>query len=198
MRLFVAIWPPQECVEELAAWWTGASVHLEGWGWRDVPKENWHLTLAFYGEVSGRALEPLAEALEACALAHPPLALTTAGMGVFPSPTRARVLWVGVEEANGGHGLARLAHCCRRALDATARVSGKRREKKQPFAAHITLARMRGEPLPMEMELLRDIPPPPRLQWQAEEICLMRSHLRPGEAPHYEVLESFPLMGVEP
>ncbi len=196
MRLFAAFALPDEIGEEIAAWWTAARVHLESWGWRSVPPENWHVTLAFYGEVPGAGVDALAEALEAEAGAAAPFALTTRGLGVFPRAARPRVFWLGVEEADGRGRLRRFARACMRALDAAGRRSGKQRAQKQPFVGHLTLARLSGEPFPMEMSVLEDLPAPPTLGWTADELVLYASRLHPDGA-RYRVLERFPLLGGE-
>ncbi len=195
MRLFAAIRPPEEVLDEIAEWWVAASVHLDALGWRELPRENWHLTLAFYGEVPGRALGALAEALEHVAGQAPLLELMTDGIGVFPTPSKPRVFWLGVE-ATRPEALRRLARGCMRALEQTGKVAGKRREKKQPFVGHMTLARIRAElSVPVSEALLREIPRPPAIAWTADEVVLYRSHLRP-EGARYQVIETFP-MGVE-
>jgi 2'-5' RNA ligase len=94
MRLFVAITPPAEALEEMealaaplrAAWprlrWTG-------------PAE-WHVTLAFLGEVDAGVLPGLGTRLERAARRHPVLQLSVTGAGTFPGARRARVLWAGI------------------------------------------------------------------------------------------------------
>ena len=54
MRLFVAIEMPESVIDEIAAWWQGACLYLPASEWRDLPNRNWHLTLAFFGDVRGR------------------------------------------------------------------------------------------------------------------------------------------------
>ena len=196
MRLFAAFAIPEDIREEIAAWWTAARVHLESWGWRSIPPENWHITLAFYGDVPGAGLNALAEALETEAQLAAPFALTTRGLGVFPTATRPRVFWLGIEEQREPKRLARFARACMRALEAAGKKGGKRREQKQPFVGHLTLARLSGEPFPMEMSVLEDLPAPPTLAWTADELLLYASRLHP-EGARYRVLERFPLLGGE-
>ena len=45
MRLFVAVWPPEEVVAELTA-----LPRKDGRGVRFVAPENWHVTLRFLGQ----------------------------------------------------------------------------------------------------------------------------------------------------
>lgn len=66
-----------------------------------------HVTLAFLGEIDGRTAAAAAAALAKVRFgafdAH------IAGLGAFPSPRRARVVWAGIRRGEGGvAGLARL------------------------------------------------------------------------------------------
>jgi len=191
MRLFAALTLPDVVLDEIAAWHAGASLALPAGQWRDVPRENWHLTLAFYGETGGDEADDLAEALAVCAADASPLRLRLSSPGVFPRLDRPRVFWLGVEEADAGQSgrLAALARCCRRAGRATLR---KRTAKETPFRAHVTLARARGWPLPMRAERFADMPSPPDVVWTAEDMVLFRSALH-REGARYHVMERFAL-----
>lgn len=191
MRLFTALDIPAEEAEELHAWWEAANVDFHPAIWRDVPMRNWHLTLAFFGDVDGRNTDDLAEALADCASRHPPLQLAVRGFGAFPSLMRPRVLWVGVAdgEASTTGSLMRLARCCRLAGRATVR---KRSARDEPFRGHVTLARASQPALPIEAEVLQAMPEMPQLAWTAGTLRLIQSILRP-EGAQYRILETFPL-----
>lgn len=191
MRVFVALDLPEEVTEAVASWWTAACLHLPASDWRDVPKGNWHITLAFFGEVDGGRLDDLAEAIAECAAGAPPFSLHLHGLGVFPRLQRARVFWLGVEAINGGNSLRLLAGCCRRAGFATVR---KQTAKVDPFHGHITLARRRGQPEPLPPQILADMPAVPEAQWQAGCLRLYRSELH-REGARYRILEEFELGG---
>lgn len=186
MRLFAALELPAEVAGELHAWWESAAADYPPAVWRDVPPRNWHLTLAFFGEVEGSDIDDLAEALAACAARSAPLQLALDGFGAFPSVSRPRVLWAGVADAGGG--LVRLARCCRLAGHATVR---KRSAQDTPFRGHVTLARA-SDALPLEAEVLAAMPPLPELSWTAGRLVLIQSTLRP-EGARYRILEDFPL-----
>ena len=64
---------------------------------RWVAPQNVHLTLKFLGDVSPANLERVADVLRVEAGAHPAFSMTVVGIGAFPSPHRARVIWVGLE-----------------------------------------------------------------------------------------------------
>jgi RNA 2',3'-cyclic 3'-phosphodiesterase len=191
MRLFAALDIPEEIRDEIAAWWTAASVMLPAKQWRDIPKDNWHLTLAFFGEASGAEVDDLAEALAGCAEATPPLSLCTGGMGVFPRPVRPRVFWAGIGEADDGKGLKNLARCCRQAGHVTLR---KQTARETPFRGHVTLARVTADAAPLAAEIWADLPELPVLSWTSETLGLYASQLRP-EGAIYRLVEAFELKG---
>jgi 2'-5' RNA ligase len=130
--LFAAIDPPADAVADLEH-----VLRCRGPGLRWVPSSQWHVTTAFYGEVSRDRVEELKERLGRGAARTPPLSVAITGGGCFPRrPNNARVLWAGltgeVDE------LARLADRC----VAAGRRSGIAMERRR-FRAHLTLARSR-------------------------------------------------------
>lgn len=188
MRLFAALSLPPAAREAIGVWWVEACTLLPAREWRDIPGENWHLTLAFFGDVEGGDVDDLAEQLAECASQAPPLDLRLSDFGVFPRPARAQVFWIGVDDA-GGRGLKGLAGCCRRAGFATVRKHG---GKSEPFRGHITLARRRGPPDPIPMEVLAQMPQVPDITWSSGRLQLMRSVLHKDGA-RYQVMEEFEL-----
>jgi RNA 2',3'-cyclic 3'-phosphodiesterase len=138
---------------------------------------NVHLTLAFLGEVPEESAPAAAAALAEAARASPgPLALHLAAAGAFPSPRRARVLWLGV----GGDlaGLAALQAALARALAARALPGGEAR-----FSPHLTIGRSRSPhgAAGLEPALATPVAPEP---WLATEAVLFESELRPSGAIH--------------
>jgi 2'-5' RNA ligase len=148
---------------------------------RWVPAENQHLTLKFVGEIHEGHVDRLVERAAAKVASAKPFEVALAGFGAFPSAREARVLWLGI--AQGAGALAKLA----RKLDAAARVAGAERERR-PFAAHLTLGRLR-EPARIELERLV---PPESVAWTVEEVVLYESRLAPGGA-RYVPLAHLPL-----
>lgn len=136
MRLFVAVVPPPDVVEALAA-----AVGSRDESLRWVPPEQWHLTLVFCGDVEERRVAELSERLGRAAARTSPFALQLAGAGTFPKQSaRARVLWAGLE--GDLTSLSRLAERC----TAAARRTGIDVEDR-PFRPHLTLARARRDPV---------------------------------------------------
>jgi len=179
-RLFVALEPPAEVVEAAAAAARAARAAAgeagRGIRWSS-PGVNVHLTLAFLGEVPEEVAPAAAAALAEAAGALPgPLSLHLAAPGAFPSPRRARVLWLGV----GGDlaGLAALHAALARALTARALPGGEAR-----FSPHLTIGRSRsprGAP-GLEAALAAPVSPAP---WLATEAVLFESELRSSGAVH--------------
>ena len=155
-------------------------------GW--VRPENLHLTLKFLGQVQGAALPAIAEAVESVALGYGSFRLAFAGLGAFPQPRSARVIWIGVSE--GAQGLAGL----QARLEARLEPLGFPPETR-PFAAHLTLGRVRGPGRREQLAaVLTSMPAEPLGEMVLDRIELMKSDLRP-EGARYSVLRFFPLGG---
>jgi 2'-5' RNA ligase len=179
VRLFVALTPPPDAVSELRE--AAAAVSgLPALRW--TRPDQWHLTLAFLGEVDDQALLDLAERLGRAAARHGPLTLALQGAGRFGN----RVLWTRV---NGDvEALRRLAASVRAAAR-RARLAVEDR----PYRPHLTLARGReGADLRPAVDALDGFTGSP---WTAAELNLVRSWL--GSGPErtalHEVLMSWPL-----
>ncbi|MFQ5843603.1 MAG: RNA 2',3'-cyclic phosphodiesterase [Planctomycetota bacterium] len=171
MRAFWALPIPCDVQERLA----GAA--REGAGLRAQQPETIHLTLRFLGEISDP--DRIAAAGGEVAGRHDPFALEIAGLGVFPHPRSARVLWAGV--GGGAEEATALAGDLEGALEPL----GFRRERR-PWHAHVTLGRFR-RPRGIPPELLGSTDVFGRVR--AERIVLYRSTLTPGGAVHEPLLD---------
>src|SRR4051794_23289905 len=108
----------------------------------DHPAVRWsiatpfHVTLAFLGDVADTELNKVCRAVEEAAADFPPLDLRIEGLGVFPNPGQARVIWIGLT----GPGLPGLR-------DARASLASRLAAAGYPcddqFHPHITLGRMK-------------------------------------------------------
>ena len=150
------------------------------WTGRDA----WHLTLAFLGEVDEALIARLAVRLERAARRHPSLSLSLSGAGAFPSASRARVLWTGIE--GDRHGLGQLAA----SVGAGARRAGAPpADGGRGYQPHLTLARCRA---PADVHtLVEPLGGFAGTPWVATEIHLIHSRL--GARPRYEVIGTWPL-----
>lgn len=183
MRLFVALTPPDAVLDDLAEHVAPRRAAVPTLRWSDP--QQWHITLAFLGEVPDRVLDPLTEGLQRCANRLEPVPLALAGAGAFPDPAFAKVLWVGVR---GEEGLARWVGSVRPTCNhAGAPPDG------QPFRAHVTLARS-GRAFEAT-RLMRALDGFESAAWQASSFDLVASYLGQGRGrrPRYEVLERFPV-----
>src|SRR5215210_4262422 len=81
-----------------------------GWNAREikaVEPRNFHFTLIFLGEISDHDVDSIKEKL--AAFQFEPFTITYTGVGAFPNPASARVIWVGVD-SEGAQKLTALAN----------------------------------------------------------------------------------------
>ena len=172
MRLFAAVPLPSPARDEVAGL-------LEHCRHQDLPvrwvgDEGLHLTLKFYGEVSSERLEVIEEAVRHAAEGGEPLPLRLAELGAFPTPSRARVLWVGIEAPPA---LELLQDRIERHSEAIGFAP-----EGVPFRPHVTLGRVReGERVRLaQMEGAGY----ERVPFLATDVVLFES-LRAGGRPKY-------------
>jgi 2'-5' RNA ligase len=111
------------------------------WNPRDVkPVEphNFHFTVIFLGEISDQDVGRIKEML--AGFQFEPFTITYSGIGAFPNPAHARVVWVGLD-SEGAQKLTALAN------DIIAKMSELGFKADKPFSAHLTLLRARGRPV---------------------------------------------------
>lgn len=174
-RVFIALPLPPPVREHMA----GVQSCLAGQGLRArwVRSESMHLTLKFLGALVPEKVATVVGALDPVAAAGRPLALATAGLGVFPNLRRARVVWLGV--GGGRHHLTAL----QQAVDAALAPLGWPPEKRS-FKGHLTLARAKGRGLFARSiaDQLSLCEPADRVPFQADRMVLYRSRLEPRGA----------------
>lgn len=190
VRLFVALVPPDHVVEDLAEFLAPRRETPQAAGMRWTDPDQWHVTLAFMGDVADRHLDELVERLGRASARRSALDLTITGGGAFPNVARAKVLYAGLDSAGRDVDLRHLAVGTRAAATkAGAGAEGGR------FRAHVTIARI-GRPLDVT-RWVRVLDAYRGPTWRAGEVSLVQSHLGEGprRRPRYEVLEAFPLGG---
>jgi len=173
-RLFVAVGLPGEIKEALAR----LQDRFRDLGGRIswVRAEGMHVTLKFLGGTPVDRIPALVEALERAAGSCRPLEVRLAGTGVFPGPSRPRVLWVGLDR--GAEGMAGVFAAVDRELGGVGFDAETR-----PFHPHVTLARIKA--LPDIAGLARRLSSLQRVEigeMHVGEIHLMESRLEPGGA----------------
>ena len=130
MRTFIAIELEEEVKEHLANIQTETQKLCRRGNY--TPKENFHLTLHFRGEVEEEDLDYLQEAIFETARRNRPFTLTLDKVGFFPRGNKG-ILWAGLEKSNP---LQRLFSTLEKSLE----QQGFARERKG-LSPHITLGR---------------------------------------------------------
>jgi 2'-5' RNA ligase len=138
--------------------------------------ETLHLTLAFLGDIPEESLERIAGSMLSIGDVFAPVDITVDGIGAFPSLTRPRVVWLGVD---GGETLSDLNAAVTTALRALDLPCDDR-----PFRPHLTLGRVRRPATDMG-RTLRALGAARCGTLQCGRLVLFESRLGPGGARHY-------------
>ena len=133
MRCFIALGLEEGPASSLAPWLESTRERFKELA--VIPPGNLHLTLAFLGDLGFEAVEAAGAAVVEAAKERRGWTLRWSGAGVFPTPSRPRVLWLGVD---GGDALVD-AH---RAL-IVALAASRLPVEERPYRPHLTLARVR-------------------------------------------------------
>ncbi len=131
-RAFIAV--DVEVPPKLEEFWErlkGANAQL-----KLVDLENIHLTLKFLGDTEEKRIEDIEGVMVQSVQDTEPFEMAIKGTGAFPNPNYMKVIWVGLENAQGLIDISRN-------LDSELSKLGFKREKKG-FRPHITLARVKG------------------------------------------------------
>lgn len=165
-------------------------VRREHGGVKWVREDLLHVTLMFLGEVAPRVPSELELRLKPLLAGIPPFRLGLGGMGVFPSASSPRVLWVGLEGDGGS--MERLKALAEAVEEASRGVLIARGE---PFVPHMTLGRVRrGETVGAGlMDALEGVRfRPGEGDFLVDQVVVMESRLGPG-GPSYVPLKRIPL-----
>jgi 2'-5' RNA ligase len=183
MRAFIAVELPEVARVALARIQHALAESRADVKW--VELDNLHLTMRFLGEVSEAQGEPIRQLVERLAAGSPTVTMSLREFGAFPSAGSPRVVWVGVEQGREAltHLADQLEHGCR-ALGFPA--------EERPFAAHITLGRVRSPRGRRELSeslarLTWEAPPP----WDARALTLFESVLS-SSGPRYTPIVQAP------
>lgn len=179
MRLFVAVNLPEtekarlgEILDELRN--TPAPI-------RWVNSDSLHLTLKFLGEVPEARVAELTSANERVADRFAPFDVEIGGFGVFPSRTRARVFWIGVQAPPA---LLELQALVERNIAPLGFPTEKR-----VYSPHLTIGRAKNDAGKIDPAAVDRIAA--RAVYKAtvtvESIDLMRSHLSPRGARYERI-----------
>ena len=174
MRLFFALWPPDELLEPLSRIAGREAIRLSG---KATRRETIHLTLAFLGEQEAARLpEILAAARGVCAV---PFEFRIDRLGGW---RHQRLMWAGCESVPD-----ELQSLAGRLRERLCRAGIAFDDKKRPFVPHLSLVRK----LPERVFPL-DLPPIESLPWRCDRFVLVESQLS-QTGPAYRLLETFPV-----
>lgn len=130
VRVFIALAPPDRAKDELARELRPAYRTHPDMRWNRI--EDWHITLAFLGELPVGTVPLLCPPLAGLAAAAGPPLLALRGSGTFDE----RVLWSGIDgDLDGLHGLAADVRTAVRGCGVAF--------EERPLRPHLTLARAR-------------------------------------------------------
>lgn len=183
MRAFVALPVPAAVRADLERFLEPRAEATPGWRW--TPAENFHVTLAFLGDVAEGRLDRLEEALAEAAARSVQLGLELRGAGGFPDVARTKHLYQAVRVRDGDLG-GLVEHVRHAAANAGCALQPGR------YTAHVTVART---PRPLDAtHLWRALDSYVSAPWTATECCLYRSELGRGRDghPRYDPFARFP------
>ncbi|MET9904207.1 RNA 2',3'-cyclic phosphodiesterase [Streptomyces sp. NPDC006446] len=179
VRVFIALAPPDHAKEELARQLRPAYETFPHMRWNRM--EDWHITLAFLGELPVETVPLLRPPLAALAADEQPLSLALRGSGTFDD----RVLWSGID--GDLDELHRLAAAVRTAVKDCGIAFEDR-----PLRPHLTLARARRGDRSSAGEIAQGFAEFTGHRWAAERLHLVGSNLGRSPGPiHYRDIEAW-------
>lgn len=180
MRLFNAI----EIPDEIKAGLTEAQRRLKSSGVVDASwtrPEGIHLTLKFLGEVPESKVQDIMNGLRHAAEGIGPFRLEVGGIGTFPNPKNARVVWVGL--SGDIEKLSRL----QAAVEETISEIGFERDERA-FTPHLTLGRIKYiRSRDRWIKALDEIKDISLSGFDVAAVSLMKSELKPSGAVYTEM-----------
>ena len=184
MRLFVAVNLPPD--ERRRAWEAAQPLRAAHLPVRWAAEDTLHLTLKFLGDVEDERAGPIGDALARAVQAVRPFAVGLGGVGAFPSASKPRVVWLGMER----HPALELL-----ANDVELALMGLSFEPElRPFTPHVTLGRAERSARPAALRTFAELAA--KIDYQGstsvESVDLMRSVLGPQGAT-YSVVSRAPL-----
>ena len=147
-----------------------------------VERENLHLTLKFFGEISADKNKEIIRIVQEKLKKIKPFPLHIRGMGVFPNLGYIRVVWLGIEEPNN-------FSVIQKDLDQDFINMGFKKERN--YTAHLTIGRVKGahnkEALVAKIKELEEIDIG---EMNVDRVVLKKSELTPA-GPIYTILHEF-------
>lgn len=153
---------------------------------RFVSKENLHLTLRFLGETTKDKVDAIASRLSQSTAAVSELVIGFRGLGVFPNPRRARVLWVGTTAPPNE------LFALQSTIEKEARKLGFEPEP-GAFHPHLTVARFRHPPT--DVATLLKAAETRDFGLTTVKAVVLHESVTSADGASYRVLATFPLSG---
>jgi|WetSurMetagenome_2_1015567.scaffolds.fasta_scaffold288748_2 RNA 2',3'-cyclic 3'-phosphodiesterase len=178
IRAFIALPLPENVKEELLRVSSTLRKTMDA---RWVRLEAMHLTMKFLGDIDEENIEGMSKKLDELSELYQPFSMSLCGLGAFPSPKRARVVWAGVDAD-----VSRLRNLAA-SIDDMSSDYGIAKEGR-PFTAHVTLARLR-EPSMINLDVRIE-----KITFIIDTMHFYKSDLTPQGA-RYTLLHSSPFTG---
>lgn len=170
-RLFFALWP-DETVSSHLSQMSQVITDTQGIMGKMIPLINWHITLAFLGDIN-RATKPCLQQV-ATTVTGREFNLSLDQLGYWP---KTHILWLGANQTP--EPLAQLVTQLTTALHSCGY-----HPEQRPFHPHITLMRKANR--------IKHLPNITPITWLVQNFCLVRSTLTTGGA-HYEIITRWAL-----
>ncbi|MEL6191720.1 MAG: RNA 2',3'-cyclic phosphodiesterase [Bacteroidota bacterium] len=151
-------------------------------GIRIVPKENLHITVAFFGKVQIEMISNLVSLIQLCLKDIQPFSLEVEGWKLAPKAKDPRMIWLSMKR---NEQFTALAHKLIRSFD---QIQPTQQFRLKPIP-HITIARLRHPVIASEIKLEYTLPLTPL---NINKLVLWESTLLP-EGPVYSEVSRFPL-----
>ncbi len=132
MRAFIAVDAASSEIGKLQQEMMGAWHSREV---KPVETQNFHFTIIFLGEISEQQVTWVKDVLST--ISFEPFLLNYTGVGAFPRPGSARVVWVGIDES----GRKKLEALAGQVVAGLEKIGFK---PDKPFSPHLTIFRARG------------------------------------------------------
>jgi 2'-5' RNA ligase len=170
MRAFFGLSPDAKTKLAIDVWRNKAYAHLDG----PVPAANFHVTLAFLGNVSSNQLDTINRLIDEMPSVTA-FDVSLNQLGYWPKP---KAFWLGCQQTETEH-IMLVKH-----IHEIANKSGLPLQDKD-YVAHLTLARKCtvNPPAPLF---------PANFQWQADQFHLFESRSSP-QGVYYPILQSWPM-----
>jgi 2'-5' RNA ligase len=176
IRCFIAIELPEALTRQLAGIQSQLRKFNADVSW--TKPEGIHLTLKFLGDVPDSQIPDIQSAMKEIAAKHSAFELSSGGVGVFPNPHKAKVLWIGVQQGKDLAGKLGID------LERKMELLGFPKEDRA-FNPHLTLGRVKSmSNLDALMDYYLSHVKPDAVTFRVHQILLIQSVLKSNGAEY--------------